>query len=586
MLNLTLERNIRTNKFYIKVRWYYMFGILLIGVLSKTIGQSNAYFSPWAMSLLMLIAIFFNIFFHLLAKRSEENKSEDLIKLLSISQISFEVAVFLIIMHFSGGIDSVVPVFYFLPIVAASLLLGSRGAFVTVFFSALLVNLLVIGEYFGFIPHIPRYADYATIEFTNLSVALSKTISISIYYAIVAWFTSYSTDIIFRRERMLEEKTEQMDDQTRMLIRRDMKLLEANQSLLEEKNKVSSIISNFTDPIILLDSQSQVSFFNPSAEITLGFDSSVIGQKIAQKNNLSFENFRPYIKYDFEIKPLDEGGKFIFPNEEVSIKLGNEEKIYKVITAEVFNEEHTANFGYIKIFYDLTREKTIDRLKSEFISIAAHQLRTPLTSIKWVIKMAMDGDAGTISDEQKDLLYKGYVSNERVIKLVNDLLNVSRIEEGRFGYTFQKMDFQEILNTVIENVEGEVAKKHIKLVVNKSAKIPKINIDKVKMIMAMQNLVDNAIKYSPDNTKVEITINKTDNFFKVIVKDNGMGIPAKDCDKLFTKFFRAGNVAQGEIEGTGLGLFIVKNIIDRHGGVINIKSQEGIGTEISFLLPL
>jgi len=586
MINLALERNIRTNKFYTTVRWYYMFGILLIGILTKTIAESNVHFSIWAMLALILITACFNLFFFLLAKRSEQSKSEELIRLLSVSQIAFEVAMFTVIMHFSGGIESVAPVFYFLPIVAASLLLGARGAFVTAFFSTLLINILVIGEYYGAIPHISRYLNNDTIEFTNLSIALSKTISISIYYVIVGWFASYSTDIIFRREKMLEEKTEQMDDQTRMLIRRDMKLLEANESLLLEKNKVSSIISNFTDPIILLNSQSRISFFNPSAENILGLDRSVINQIIAQKNSFSFDNFRSLIKFDFEVKPMEEGGKAVFPIEEVSIKLGHEEKIYKVITAEVFNEERTANYGYIKIFYDLTRERTIDRLKSEFISIAAHQLRTPLTSIKWVIKMAMDGDAGTVTDEQKELLRKGYVSNERVIKLVNDLLNVSRIEEGRFGYTFQKIDFQDVLNTVIENVEGEVAKKHIQLIINKSAQVPNINIDKIKMVMAMQNLLDNAIKYSPENAKVEITIEQADKFFKVRVKDNGMGIPAKDRDKLFTKFFRAGNVAQGQIDGTGLGLFIVKNIIDRHGGVINVKSEEGVGTEISFLLPL
>jgi signal transduction histidine kinase len=563
-----------------------MIGILLIGILTKTIAESNVHFSIYSMVAMSIMTVCFNLLFYFLAKRAEKSKSAELVKLLGASQIAYEVGMFTVIMHFSGGIEGISPIYYFLPIAAAALLFGARGAFITAFFSAFFINILVIGEYYNIIQHVPRYFGQATIEFENLSVALSKTIAISIYYVIIGWFVSYSTDIIFNRERMLEEKSEQMDDQTRMLIRRDIKLLEANQELIEEKNKVSSIIANFADPIIFLSQEERIDLLNPAAREILGMDESSLGEKISPRNKFSLANFKRFIKPEIEIKPLGDMSEGGFALEEATVKKGKDEKIYKVMTAPVYNGDRTAIFGHIKIFYDLTREKAIDRLKSEFISIAAHQLRTPLTSIKWVIKMAMDGDAGPLNIEQKELLEKGYISNERVIRLVNDLLNVSRIEEGRFGYVFEKNDFQEIINTVIENIEGEVAKKHINLIIKKPEKIPLVKIDKNKMVMVMQNLLDNGVKYSPEGSKLELKMETTENFLKVSVKDSGIGIPAGDKDKLFTKFFRAANVAKAEIEGTGLGLFIVKNIIDRHGGVISVKSEEGKGTEVSFLLPL
>lgn len=200
--------------------------------------------------------------------------------------------------------------------------------------------------------------------------------------------------------------------------------------------------------------------------------------------------------------------------------------------------------------------------------------------------MIIDGDAGKLNSEQKELLSKGYKSNERIIALVNDLLNVSRIEEGRFGYNFKKENFEEVLNVVLENVESLVKRSNINLSVVKPKKIPKVYMDKERLSLVLQNLVDNAIKYTPEYGKVEIKILILEKLLKVVVKDNGVGIPEEEKAKLFSKFFRASNVMRMQTEGSGLGLFIAKNIIEKHGGRITLQSQEGKGTEIDFTLPL
>jgi signal transduction histidine kinase len=241
----------------------------------------------------------------------------------------------------------------------------------------------------------------------------------------------------------------------------------------------------------------------------------------------------------------------------------------------------------MKIFHDLTREKAIDQIKSEFISIAAHQLRTPLSAIKWILKMVLDEDSGKLNEEQRELLDKGYKSNERIIGLVNDLLSVSRIEEGRFGYNFDMCDLQEIIDIVKDNTKNLIKKNSQSFKITKPSNLPKAYIDKERILLVLQNLVDNAIKYTPEFGKIEIIIKKQDDkFLKVSIKDNGVGIPEKDKVKLFTKFFRATNVMRMQTEGSGLGLFIAKNIIEEHKGRIYIESEEGKGTKINFTLPL
>lgn len=252
-------------------------------------------------------------------------------------------------------------------------------------------------------------------------------------------------------------------------------------------------------------------------------------------------------------------------------------------TQEIFS---SFNSLVQKLEENKKRGEAISKMKSEFISIVAHQLRTPLSAIKWVIKMILDGDVGKLTIEQQELLNKGYLSNERIIRLVNDLLNVSRIEEGKFGFNFEKADFQEVLNIAISNVESLVTKNHQELTIKKPSKLPKIFLDKERMIMVMQNLLSNAIKYTPEYGKIQVIIEVDKQYLQIKINDQGVGIPAKDQPKLFSKFFRAANVVKLETEGTGLGLFMVKSIIEKHNGQISLKSEEGKGTEVSFFIPI
>ena len=345
-----------------------------------------------------------------------------------------------------------------------------------------------------------------------------------------------------------------------------------------------ALVSNFSTPIIFLNNYHKLTLFNSSAKEILNISDTDLGIEISNSDNFSLNNFTNIIHNKFSIEKLIEesdGTKL----EEAIVTYNKEQKVYKVVTSKVLDKNQNY-LGLMKIFYDTTREKAIDKMKSEFISIAAHQLRTPLSAIKWILKMVLDGDMGKLNTEQQELLNKGYLSNERIIALVNDLLNVSRIEEGRFGFNFEKTDFQEILNIAISNLDSLVTQNHQELILEIHPGLPKISLDKERMVMVMQNLLSNAVKYTPEYGKIQVIAEIDKQSLHVKIKDQGVGIPKEDQPKMFSKFFRASNAIKMKTEGSGLGLFLVKNIIENHNGTISLKSEEGKGTEVDFFIPL
>jgi len=202
--------------------------------------------------------------------------------------------------------------------------------------------------------------------------------------------------------------------------------------------------------------------------------------------------------------------------------------------------------------------------------------------------MLLGRDVGKISKDQKDLLGKTFQTNERMIKLVNDLLNVSKIEEGRYLYQPKTIDMERLIKQICASSQEMTEKKKIDLAVeidgNKDKKT--IKADEEKITLAIKNLLDNAISYTEEKGKVTIKLSKEKDKIHVSVSDTGVGIPAKQQDRVFSKFFRGSNVVKMETDGTGLGLFIAKNIIEAHGGTISFKSKEGEGTTFFIVLPV
>lgn len=235
------------------------------------------------------------------------------------------------------------------------------------------------------------------------------------------------------------------------------------------------------------------------------------------------------------------------------------------------------------------KEQAVNRLKTEILSIAAHNLRTPLTAAKWSLRMILDKELGEIATpEQKKMLGNIYTSNENMISLINDLLDVGRIEEGQFNYSWSYNNIGEVVNTVMESSGSKTGRSGLKVVYHRPEKpLPKIRMDLQKMVSVVGNLLDNALKYTPEG-KVEVSIFYKEDPPRVVfeIKDTGIGIPKIEQKKLFSKFFRASNVLGLDIRGTGLGLFIAKEIVKKHKGKVWFKPRKEGGSIFGFSLPV
>ena len=236
---------------------------------------------------------------------------------------------------------------------------------------------------------------------------------------------------------------------------------------------------------------------------------------------------------------------------------------------------------------ELEKTKKLDSQKTEFLSIAAHQLRTPMSGIKWLVNMVAEGDLGPVSEEATEQLLKGRENIDRMIALINSLLDVTQIDTETLQYEFAPKDIVAVTTEVFEELEhaAQEAGLHAKLHAPDTQLAPVfVDIDKIKM--ALRNVIDNSIRYTQKDGNVDITFTQQKDTMRIDVKDTGYGIPENEYDRMFTKFYRGTNIQTVQADGSGLGLYVVKQIIDKHDGDIEFTSAVGKGTTFSIELPL
>lgn len=228
----------------------------------------------------------------------------------------------------------------------------------------------------------------------------------------------------------------------------------------------------------------------------------------------------------------------------------------------------------------------LDKAKSEFISVAAHQLRTPLSAIKWTLSLLIDEHTENLSAEQKSLLMKGYESNERIINLINEMLVVTRIESGKVQFKLTPLHLEDIIDSVLLDFSGQAHVRQMRISLERTGpQSPFVSADPDMMRSVVQNLVENAMRYTPDGGTITLSVTSSENEVRVAIKDSGIGIPLKQQSSIFNKFFRADNAAKVHTDGSGLGLYIVKKFIEKHGGKVWFETVEGAGTTFIFTIP-
>ncbi|MEX2033234.1 MAG: ATP-binding protein [Candidatus Colwellbacteria bacterium] len=365
-------------------------------------------------------------------------------------------------------------------------------------------------------------------------------------------------------------------------------LLRANLEISTASSRLQALVNNLSDGIIAYDNNFMIQIFNPAAERIFGVNREQIAGHAFGPERVQELPFRLLAQTIFpSLAPLvverSESGTL---PQIVDLSFTDPKRELTVSTDRIIGPAGETR-GFIKLVRDRTREVEILRSKSEFITIAAHQLRTPLTTVHWVFEGLKGKDK--LEDEDKELAASGLRESVKLLKIVNDLLDVSKIEEGKFGYDFKQVNIIDFLSGILTNAEAMAKEYEVKLYFDRGGETAlNLMIDATRLGLAISNLLDNAIKYNVKNGRVDVKLERLVDkpYLQISIQDTGIGVPPEEISKLFTKFFRAGNAVKAETEGAGLGLYIAKNIINRHGGTIRAESTISRGTTFYFTLPL
>lgn len=359
------------------------------------------------------------------------------------------------------------------------------------------------------------------------------------------------------------------------------------QEIGEQKATDEALLESIGDGLIGLDNKGRVVIINQKAKEMLEVEGNLLGKQYFELWDVADNKNQKVPLSERPITLALKKGEDLKTHtvNQLSYILKSGKKISIALTLSPIKKDNKV-LGVITVFRDITREREIDRMKTEFISLASHQLRTPLSAIKWFSEMLLGGDAGKLSKDQREFTENISESTERMIVLVNSLLDISRIESGRIVIEPELTDFGELISNVIKDLKAKFEEKKINLIISLHPNLPKINLDKQLISQVFLNLLTNAIKYTPIEGNIEVILSKKEKEVLIQVADTGYGIPKKEQPKVFQKFYRGSNILKVETDGNGLGLYLVKAIVESSGGKIWFESEENKGTTFWITIPL
>jgi PAS domain S-box-containing protein len=346
-------------------------------------------------------------------------------------------------------------------------------------------------------------------------------------------------------------------------------------AIINEKNKTEIILRNIADGVLVLDPEGRIALMNQTAEKWLGSEEKYVLQK----------HFHECIKNKILAGLLYEALKEK-PSVSAELVLKNvdskQDRILTANAARVTNHEGRS-IGVVTVLRDITKEKEADRIKTELVSMVAHELKSPLTSIFGFSELLLESAA----QNKKAAEYARIIQGEanRLTDFINKFLNLSRLESGKIKIKMDPFDLKQVVEKTINLSKAQADKKDILMILQAPDPIP-LAVGEPELIeQVLMNLISNAIKYSPKQSKVGIEVNPGEKEIWINIIDNGFGIPKEALPKIFEKFYRISEVKEDEeTEGSGLGLALVKEIIEKHGGFIKVKSKLGVGSIFTFSL--
>ncbi|MCI0579498.1 MAG: GAF domain-containing protein [Chloroflexi bacterium] len=353
-----------------------------------------------------------------------------------------------------------------------------------------------------------------------------------------------------------------------------------------EAAKNQAIVESIADGVLVADAAGQVILANMPASLILDIPRrQLIGKSINELLGLYGSSGESWMR------TIDRWGRHADGSHEYRASLADrltvEDKVVSVHLSPVFANNQF--FGTVSIFRDITKEVEVDRMKSEFVSTVSHELRTPMTSIKGYADLMLMGAAGLMTDPQ--LRYLKVIKNnaDRLSMLVNDLLDISRIETGKTELDLRPLDIPQVIEQVVEgHLRGRIEHegKPIKVFTEMAPSLPLVHADHARITQVLTNLLDNAFHYTPAEGEIKVRVVSNGNYVVISITDTGIGISKENQKKIFDRFFRAEDAEVQRVAGTGLGLSIVRSLIEMHGGRIEVESTLGKGSTFTFSLPL
>lgn len=383
----------------------------------------------------------------------------------------------------------------------------------------------------------------------------------------------------------LEEKNVQVDRSKKAILNVLEDVQEEKDKTIRERNRIKAILESIGDGVFVVNTKYQIEAINPVAANLSGYKlDEAMGKPYKEIFHFVYEKNNK-VNDRFIVEAIKTGQVQEMDNQTLLVKKDGT-KIPVSDSAAPLVDGIGEIKGCVVVFRDVSKEYAIDKAKTEFVSLASHQLRTPLAAINWNVEMLLGDGYKVLDEENKQALEDVYSSSMRMTELVNALLNVSRIELGTFAVDPESVDIVVLAKEVVKDLQPKIDEKELELTEEYKPKKLVVNVDPKLMRMVIENLLSNSVKYTPEKKKIKLSILKRDKDFILEIKDEGYGIPKDQQEKIFTRLFRADNVQDRDVEGTGLGLYIVKSIIEHSEGEIWFESEEDKGTTFYVTLPL
>ncbi len=365
------------------------------------------------------------------------------------------------------------------------------------------------------------------------------------------------------------------------------------ENLAQDLKKFKLALDNSSEQVVITDAEGTVMYANAALEKITGYKPE---EAVGKKSGVLWKAPMPleyYQKFWHTIK--DEKKAFVG---EIKNRRKNGELYTSMLNVSPVLDDAGTILFFVGVERDITREKDADKAKSEFISLASHQMRTPLTAINWYAEMLLGGDAGKLNAKQRDYFKEIYTAGQHMNEIVKSFLHILRLETGTVVMNPIPLDLVDVIRVTMKESQLDTEKKRLHIVEHFQESLSPLKIDTELIHLILQNLISNAVKYTSENGEITVSLGSAaqgsiaagktadEDSLLVSVRDTGIGITPADHDKIFTKFYRTENAKKVDPNGNGLGLYMTKIMTDIVGGIIWFDSEEGAGTTFYLLLPI